>query len=39
MDRHNFDPAYKLHMCCAEDAMRPVMEYVHFIGGYAYATN
>ena len=39
MDRHNFDPAYKLHMCCAEDGMRPVMEYVHFIGGYAYATN
>ena len=38
-DRHNFDPAYKLHLCCAEDMIRPVMEYVHFINGYAYATN
>ena len=39
INRHNFNPSYKLHLCCSEDGLRPVMEYVHFIGGYAYATD
>lgn len=30
---------YQLHKCCADDDLRPVMGYVHFMNGYAYATN
>lgn len=38
-DRHNFDPQFKLHLCCGNDDIRPVFQYIHFIGGYAYATD
>jgi hypothetical protein len=29
----------KLHLCCADNELRPAMSHIHFVGGYAYATN
>ncbi len=36
-DKYNFTS--KLYLACAEDELRPVMECVHFINGYAYASD
>lgn len=30
---------YQLHKCCANDDLRPALNFVHFMNGYAYATN
>ena len=30
---------YQLHKCCADDDLRIAMNFVHFMNGYAYATN
>ena len=39
-DRHNFNPDYKLHLCCAQfDYLRPAFHFIHFMNGYAYATD
>jgi hypothetical protein len=35
--KYNFTS--KLHLACADDEMRPVMECVHFKNGYAYASD
>lgn len=37
--RINFDKKCRLDKVCANDDLRPAMEYIYFIGGYAYATN
>jgi hypothetical protein len=37
MEKFNFNT--KLHMACLSDKLRPIMNCVHFYGGYAYATN
>lgn len=29
----------KLHFACSRDDLRPMMNYIHFIDGFAYATN
>lgn len=34
-----FFKEYKLHKACADDLLRPAMQYVAFKDGYAYATN
>lgn len=34
-----FFKVYKLHKACADDLLRPAMQYVAFKDGYAYATN
>lgn len=28
-----------IHLCCGRDDLRPVFKYIHFINGFAYATN
>lgn len=38
-EHHNFDPAFRLHELCADDDLRPAFQYVHFMNGYAYATD
>lgn len=37
MDKFNFTS--KLHLLCSSDELRPAMNCVHFVGGYAYASN
>lgn len=34
-----FFKEYKLHKACADDLLRPAMQYIAFKSGYAYATN
>lgn len=38
-NRHNFHSYVQLHKATAADELRPVMNYIHFKNGYAYATN
>ena len=35
----NFQPQFQLWKACAKDDSRPAMCYVHFVGGYAYASD
>jgi hypothetical protein len=37
MDKETF--TLKLHECCSDDDLRPIMNCVHFKGGYAYASD
>jgi len=37
--RLNFKKTAKLHLACATDDIRPVMEHIYFENGYAYATD
>jgi hypothetical protein len=37
MDKFNFTT--KLHLACSDDPLRPIMNCVHFTGGFAYASN
>lgn len=37
MEKFNFTT--KLHVACSDDDLRPVMNCVHFVGGFAYASN
>jgi hypothetical protein len=37
MEKFNFTT--KLHLACSNDELRPIMNCVHFAGGFAYATN
>jgi len=37
MDKFNFTT--KLHVACSDDEIRPIMNCVHFVGGFAYASN
>ena len=39
IERHNFDKKIQMHLVCIEDPLRKFMSSVHFIGGYAYATD
>jgi hypothetical protein len=36
-DKYTFKT--KLHLCCADDELRPAMACIHFVGGYAYAAS
>ena len=36
---HNFSKQAKLHLCCANDELRPVMNNIYFDNGYAVATD
>lgn len=37
MEKFNFTT--KLHVACSDDELRPIMNCVHFVGGFAYASN
>ena len=37
--RHNFNKGIKLHLACANDLIRPVMNCIYFKDGYAIASN
>jgi len=37
MEKYNFTT--KLHLACSDDELRPLMNCVHFIGGFAYVSN
>ena len=39
IERVNFHKQFQLHKVCANDGLRPVMNYVFFHNGYAYATD
>lgn len=39
VELNGFFKAFKLHKACADDLLRPAMQYVAFKNGYAYATN
>jgi len=34
-----FDKDVKMHLCCGDDSLRPVMSYISFKNGFAYATD
>lgn len=38
MERHNFEKSFKLQACAGDD-YRPIMNYIHIIGPYAYASD
>lgn len=37
--RKNFDKKVKMHLACGKDEMRPIMQYIFFKDGFAYATD
>ena len=37
--RHNFNKGIKLHLACANNLIRPVMNCIYFKDGYAIASN
>ena len=37
--RINFNKNCKMHLACSDDDLRPVMQYIYFKGGYAYASD
>lgn len=38
-ENQKFNFPTPLHLACATDELRPVMEYVHFVNGFAYASD
>lgn len=39
MKKEKFNFKTPLHLACSDDNLRPTFQYVHFIDGWAYATN